>query len=254
MGYLRREPVPARDQVRTYVRSLRSGRSDRGVVLFAQGRSGSTVLGSLLDTHPEVHWADEILYRPVALPHRWVEGQRARHPGSVFVFHVKPYQLTGQQGVSDPRPWLARLLERGWSLIYLERSDVLRQALSTAVAAVTGSYHARAGDERRRGPVEVDASIVVEGVRLRERNLVADRATVAELPHLFVHYERDLLDGAQHQPTADRVFAWAGLPPVAVATPLRRTSSAPSEDIANWAEVRTALEAAGLGHHLDGAS
>ncbi len=219
---------------------------------MAQGRSGSTLLASLLDCHPDVVHDDEVLYAPVRWPRLWVRGLAARHPGARYGFKVKPYQLRIQQRVVDPGAWLAGLVADGWGLVALERHDVLRQTLSTAVASVTGTYHRR-DDEPPAGPIPVDPQLVVQGIRLRLGNLESDRHALAGLPHVTVVYERDLLDPAGHQATANRVFDHLGLSPASVAANLRRTSSRPSSDIANWDEVRAAVIEAGLGDHLDGA-
>src|SRR4051812_11468170 len=91
--------VPAGAQARAYLGLLRRRpqRDQRRFVVFAQGRTGSTLLVDLLRSSPGVHCDEEILDRPVRLPHLWIASRRAARPGTGYGFKVKIYQLTGAQ-------------------------------------------------------------------------------------------------------------------------------------------------------------
>lgn len=219
-------------------------------LIFGQGRSGSTVLGSLLASHPALAFADEILYRPVLDARLWARGLRASHPDLVWGFHVKSYQLTIQQGIVDPGGWLSRMVDEGWRLIHLERHDVVRQVVSNAVASARGAFHRHEGDPIDAPRPQIDPTAFVEVVQARLRTLEEDRTAVVGLPHELVVYERDLLEQSRHQDTADRLFTMLGLTSLPVHTPLRRTSTRPWDDIANWPDIVAAVQAAGLARHL----
>lgn len=247
----RRPRVSVRRQVPILVRGLAPPPRPSRYIIYGQGRSGSTVLGSLLASHPQVEFADEILYRPVISTRLWARGLRNAARDRVWGFHVKPYQLTIQQDTPRPDRWIRRMVAEGWTLIYLERQDVVRQVISNAVASARGTYHALAGEELPAARPVVDIDAFLEVVRARLRMLDQDRAAVADLPHELVIYERDLRDPERHQATADRLFAALGVETTPVHTPLRRTSTEPWTDIANWPEIVAALQAAGLGSHVE---
>ena len=251
IGIVRRRRVALRRQATVIPRGLLPMPArHRQYVIYAQGRSGSTVLGSLLASHPRVRFADEILYRPVADPRLWARGLRSANRGTVWGFHVKSYQLTIQQQVTDPALWLGRMVDDGWTIIHLERLDVVRQAISNAVAAARATFHARHDEVLPDPRPVVDASAFVEVVRRRLQTIEDDRAAVAGIAHERVVYERDLRDASGHQTTADRLFAALGVETAPVTTSLRRTSTQPQDDVANWEELVAALHAAGLAHHL----
>src|SRR4029079_12783870 len=66
----------------------------RKCVLFAQGRTGSTLFGELLDSHPQVTFAHEILRAKVPSTRLWVAGERRRIPARVYGLHVESLQHT----------------------------------------------------------------------------------------------------------------------------------------------------------------
>jgi hypothetical protein len=53
-------PVPLHRQARVLLRSWRQA-PPPGFLIYGQGRSGSTLLGELLGSHPQVCFADEVL-------------------------------------------------------------------------------------------------------------------------------------------------------------------------------------------------
>ena len=61
-----------RNELKTARHALRP-RPPVRFVIFAQGRTGSTLLTSTLDTHPQIACRDEILGLPRAMPRRFVE-------------------------------------------------------------------------------------------------------------------------------------------------------------------------------------
>jgi hypothetical protein len=173
-GYLAPPPVPALRQLAGYGRGLtswRPGPEAPAVLIFAQGRSGSTLLVELLNSLPEVSCEGEILQRRVAFPAAWAEARRRRHRDELYGFKVKPLQLLHHQRVPDMGRWLARMQGRDWRLIHLERRNLLRQAVSN-VAAERYGYGRRVGaSEPVREPLHVDPAVLTHwmGVRARSR-------------------------------------------------------------------------------------
>src|SRR3954469_16063388 len=118
--------------MRAYLGLLRHRpeRTQRRFLVFAQGRTGSTLLLDLLRSSPGVHCDEELLDRPVRSPHLWIAAHRAAQGAAAgYGFKVKIYQLTDAQGIADPGRWLGGMDRRGWSVIWLHRRNLLRHVL-----------------------------------------------------------------------------------------------------------------------------
>ena len=222
----------------------------RRCVLFAQGRTGSTLFGELLDSHPQMHFAHEILRAKVPSTRVWIAGERRRYPKSVYGFHVKIYQLTDVQGVRDPGRWLSRLAHSGWRVLFLRRRNLLRHVLSNMAINATGVTHDREG----KGPARltVDAAGLVEWIGIREEMGRREQAALEGVPHEAFVYEDDLMDPDAWPATTARAFRALDLPETPVTTTLRRRNPGALPDlIANYDEVAAAVTAAGYARFLD---
>ena len=235
----------------SWIRRLtgRERRPGHDFVIFAQGRTGSSLLRSLLSSHPEVHCDGEILDSPVGDPVGHVAAAAAARRASCHGFKVKIYQLTDTQGTAVG-PFLDAMEGQGRRIVYLHRSNLLRHALSNIFAERRGRYHDHETGERPR--LQVDPATVVDTMQRRLAHLEREQAALAGRHHLDLEYEEDLLDPVTHQRTADRVFAHLDLPSHPVATRLERSVSGSLRDrIENHEELREVVAASRFAHHLD---
>lgn len=229
---------PARRLLRSR-RSSSSSAPHSRFVIFGQGRTGSSLLRSLLNSHPEVRCEGEILADPVPDPIAHVEDLADRSPQPVFGFKVKIYQLSDAQQ-TDPAAFLEELRDRSYRIIYLRRSNLLRHAISNEFAEARSSYHDRT--DGPRPSLTVDPEKLIGVMQRRQAHLDNEAAILAGFDYCAVEYESDLLDPVQHQPTANRVFAYLGLGPTPVETDLARSvSGSLSDRIANYDELAAAL-------------
>lgn len=231
-----------------------SGHISDSFVLFAQGRTGSTLLGTLLDSHPKVTFEHEILNidadpTPFVSPYLYSLGRRVRSEASVYGYHVKIYQLSRDHGV-DPARYVHRAYADGWKLLYLKRTNLLRHALSNIRAETTRTYHVQADGEAGtdeppgRGGLHVDPSEIIERMEEREAFLEWESEIVSEIPHLALVYERDLIDPERHRSTAEAAFEYLDLETedVPVSTSLERINQGRVRDLVrNYEEVVAAL-------------
>lgn len=227
-------------------------------VIFAQGRTGSTLLQSLLNTHPDIYCDGEILsrvlQRRILFPRYRVSSRsRLAHTQgcSTYGFHLKIWQLH-QQGCSDVRKFLESLSTSGYRIIYLRRENSARQVISGQIARRT-VYHIGNNESPRRNNVrlELDPDKVVRRIAAVQDYHQQEAAALAEINHLALTYERHLLESENHQSTADLVFSYLGLQSAPVSTGLARTGSDNLSDrILNHEELERSLEAAGYGHFL----
>ena len=227
----------------TYARLLLPGlkHPDRRFVIFAQGRSGSTLLADLLNSHPDVYCADEILTWKRRDPARYAMACSVGHKAGTYGFKVKIYQLTEAQHITSPNGWLRTMDAQGWSVLHLQRRNVLQQALSSMVAEQRRVYH-----EEGQASVPQPVLIDTEDLLLRTQRRVATQREEDEalqgVPHEAFVYEDDLLRSETHQAAADRAFAYLGLSSVPVTTELRKIADRPLEQVvANADEVRLAV-------------
>lgn len=246
--------VPKTQQLRAYLRLARRRprRDQLRVVVFAQGRTGSTLLVDLLGAAPGVHADGEILARPVLWPRGWVEAaRRHRVANTAYCFKVKIYQLTDAQRVADPGRWLGGMANAGWQVIYLHRRNLLRHVLSNMVAERRGTFEIRGRDVPVVDRLTVDPNELIRWMRIRRATGEAERAALAQIAHTSVCYEDDLLDGARHQMTYDRLAVDLGLPAGEVRTDVRRTTPDRLEDIVeNYDELAAALRGTEWERHL----
>jgi LPS sulfotransferase NodH len=216
-------------------------------VIFAQGRTGSTLLEGLLCSTGHFSENGEILNchtREIWAPLSFTLGEAKRRGPANFLFHVKIYQLTrDRRRPIDVACFLRGLHHRGWRIIYLHRSDVARHVLSTFVAGARGSYHKLEADDRRlRFAVDPDAfeRIYLERRAFRDQELAA----LAGLPHFDVNYESDLESAEGHQPLVDRLLDWLGLERRPASARTRRINVYPPEELVeNYRELVDRLRA-----------
>lgn len=222
--------------------------------IFAQGRTGSTLLVQLLNSNPDIYCEGEILRRKVLSPYHFVKAYSHRSQRPFFGFKVKIYQLTTDQRIEHPKAFLERMLRDGWKLIYLQRTDIVRHAMSNVVAAHRRSFHHRTSQGALKlEKFRVDAPNLIHRIKLRERWLRDEAEVLNGFSYLPVHYETDLLHTDRHQETLNRVFDYLGVARATVKAQLVRTSKDKLADvIENYDEVLRAISATKYGAYLDG--
>lgn len=220
------------------------------VLIFAQGRSGSTVLESLLASTGHFASRGELLgegHELVRYPYAFLRGHARRTGRRHFLAHVKVYQLNRDRIAAgaapiDPRRFLRRLHGEGWRIIHLTREDRVRHVLSNLVAEARKGYH-KLDDRPETTAVRVERTAVEAAIAERLAFAEEERAALEGIPHTRVVYERDLEPAAAHQATIDGVLDFLGLPHRPVSTPLRKINARPLRNIiANYDELADWLE------------
>lgn len=202
-------------------------------LIFGQGRSGSTLLESLLSSTGHFVSQGEVFGakgRKILWPENYLRGQSSRWPDKNFLCHIKPHHLSRRQRPVEPQLFLQRLSDDGWSIIFIRRVDRLRQALSYVVAEVRGEYHKR-DDRPEKIAVHVNRKRLEE---LLERAAVNEQEEQQALEGLNYHevvYERDLEIAAKHQQTINGVLDFLELRRRPAATSLRKVVSQPLRDV-----------------------
>ncbi len=241
-----------------------------GVVNWHIGRCGSSVLGSLLDQHPDIHYSNEIFspYMPrrrgeKVLPsiEQVVLESRKMFASNVHLFEVKhlPAQNLGLYPSLNVANWLKMFASLGYqSHILLHRRNGLRRMVSHLRAAENGVYVATAGSSEDQSQPKLTLPLrdIRHGFEVRSLLgwLQEYERGWQQMQTLFSHcaressafrwlsltYENDLaqspLDGYQ------RVCTFLGLSEFEPNLRYRKLNPGSlSELIANWDEIRALL-------------
>jgi LPS sulfotransferase NodH len=231
--------------VRVCGRGLLTRHGPRPFLLYGQGRLGSTLLGSLLSSHPQVTFGNEVLRGPVRAPGLYLQGLRARAGDRHYGCHVKPYHLTDFQGIDDPARWLRARHRAGWLVVHLQRRNTLLHVLSNVTRNAMTRSHFQQGDGQQVPRIAVDTAELLTWMQHRSAGAEAERLALVGLPVQEVVYEDDLLPGPETWAAVTaRLFAALDLAPCPVDTSLRKINPRRLEDfVANADEVRAAVAA-----------
>lgn len=226
-----------------YVRLKRPGQVR--VVIFAQGRTGSTLLEDLLCSSGYFSKNGELLnskIREVWDPAKYVIGL-SRWKNRNFIFHVKVYHLTKDRNYPvDPARFLQSLIEDGWNIIYLRRKNKVKHVLSNLVAEARGDYH-KQNDEKEDIRVRVDCERFVDCLQKRQLYDDLERMALGNLPFLEAIYEEDLENSHRHQETANRIWDFLSLSRKKVHTRYRKVNTFHAEElVSNYEELITCLK------------
>lgn len=215
-------------------------------VIYGQGRTGSTLLVSLLNAHPQVRCYEEWFH-----PNQWQS--RARHPFKGLAFRY-PLIYVRARVLLARRPavgfklmtsqnerlgnFLARLAAQDWRVIYLRRTDRLTRALSAAVLRATGVSHSHLTPQSEGGNIRIDPQWFLRLLHKDAKLLQREQLRLQDIPHLALIYEDDLADAALWPVTARRLCDYLNLPAVPLRTTLTKTWAQPYANlISNYDEL-----------------
>ncbi len=221
-------------ELRTYIDYYLKYNKTTGikVMVFAQGRTGSTLLESLISSSGSLSSKGELLCvsnGEVAYPTKYIKGYSTRF--EKFIFHCKIYHLT----IDRKRPihvkeFLNSLVKDGWKIIYLHRENKVNHVLSGVVAKERGGYHKFSGSEEK---LEFTLDIGAFEKEVYERLMfdAEEKFNLLDIPHYKVIYERDLEDNQKHAKIAEELCDFIGLSYCSPKTTLKKISNK------NWREV-----------------
>lgn len=195
--------------------SFSKNKDDRlKVLIFGQGRSGSTLLESLICSTGYFEKQGEILnkrYGEFKDPAKYVMGRARLSRSNSFICHVKIYHLTtDRKKPVSPEDFIKSLIDDGWKIIYLNRKNKVKQTLSNQVAKLRGSYH-KFDDSKEQYQITVDCQKFVQQIQYRYEYDEQEQQCLSGIPHYTVIYEDDLENGQNHQKTVDGILDFLAL-------------------------------------------
>jgi LPS sulfotransferase NodH len=220
-------------------------------VIVTVGRTGSELLSQLLNSHPQIVCDGELQSGLPRFPARYVRAAaaRARLAGAeVYGWKLLVGQFRDVHGIRRPECYVTELSEAGYRVILLERRDHLQQSISWYRALATGFHHHR-GEEGAFSQYEIDPQLLLSSTAKNEEATEWLRRAVADVPHLTLVYEEDLLDAADHAATVERVCRWLDVAPGPTSTDLVKVAPRSTRDmISNWDEVVLAFRDTRFAH------
>jgi LPS sulfotransferase NodH len=222
--------------------------AERRFIVLARPRTGSSLLQRMLDSHADIRCEEEVLnpdfgYFPRTLlelsrvlPYpflywRWRRNRRCVYGCKVMVYEVR-----------ELRAFLRKLVRRGWRIIHLERQDLIASVISDLLARKRGVWHREAGLAAPDAvTLDVEEFRRFVGYHLRWRR--REREAVADLPHLHLTYEEDLLGEASLRRTSERMLDHLGLPVQPLSAGLIRTDDRATDKVViNLRELLDSLQ------------
>lgn len=217
---------------------FRYAAADPRFVIVTIGRTGSELLVSLLQSHPEIMCDSEVLHRPRPFPGQLIlrRSAMARLRGQAYGFKLLTHHASAIRP-KDPAGYLQSFHQRGFRLVALERRDWLQQSISS-LRTMKAPLHNTRDDRARFAPVRTAPEAILAGLYLIEEAVTFLHSALAEVPTISLVYEEDLEDEEKQQRTIDRICAELGLPPAAITTNLVRiTPRTAAEQLENFDEV-----------------
>ncbi len=241
-------------EARAYLADRRGAAASAGkknVLIFGQGRSGTTLFENLMISTGHFTGRHEVLNtvtREVLRPTPFVRGLGRLTPGQNVILHIKPEHLgraRRKRGPVDARAFLEAMIADGWNIVHIQRRDILRQLMSKYLAKARGAYH-KTDDTEEEIRIEVPEAEFIAQYERRRGLLAQEDALLEALPNLRLSYEEHLEQPEAHQRTIDATLAGLGLDSRPVSTRLRKISKgSPARFLANHAALQSAFIARG---------
>ncbi|MDX1642340.1 MAG: hypothetical protein R3220_11615 [Balneolaceae bacterium] len=224
---------------------------EKKFMLFARGRSGSGLLRSLINSHPDIYCDVEVyLHRKALFPRHYLNNKSRIAMRKVYGYKAKPRQLERQY--KNPEKVLSKFFTDDYKIIYLYRTNIFRQALSGLIGSQRQKWHDKKAGALAGKQFYIDSKELLNSMGVLEQVIEREREMIKDRTFLPVSYEDDLFDERNHQQTLDRVFNFLGVESVPVSTKIVRTTTDNISDfVENHDEVIEAVKNSKYAAFLD---
>lgn len=228
-------------------------------VLIARGRSGSTCLLDILDCHPQILTDPHTFFDYSKLP--------LYFPDNKLVFsskNIRGYKFNTQArgmlenaaNAETARRELQTLIDSGVKVIYLERNNVVKRAISSLVAKSRKQFNFRKDKQAQVVPLtslHIDPEALIEHIKYCEAQNLFDRSVIANLPHICLTYEEDLAQETCHQEALDKICQFLKIDSAPAITRFSKVlPNSINEYISNYQELRETVANSQYAEHLAG--
>lgn len=160
----------------------------------------------------------------------------------LFGFRLSALDLMVTHGMGEPHRFMALLQDQGYQVIHLQRRDLMRHAIAILKSKNPTNLH-------------IDPQRLISTLKQLDEQRIAEATIMAQVPHLTITYETDLLNPNVYNLTAQRLCHFLSLKqrqPVNFAMKLVHQSV--SDLVSNYDEVCAALEHSDYAYVLSEAS
>ena len=223
-------------------------------VIFCHGRSGSTLLLNLLNSHPDIDCDGEILSRKVFSPSMLIKCRSLITSKRNYGFKLLSYQLRDIQKVGNPKKFMEDLHSNGYKIIFLRRSNMLRLVLSVMYAEFRNEWHHKKTDGKViQNKMHVDVEEMMKRLRESDETYNFESDVMRDIPHIPISYERDLENSQSHSTTVRNIAEFLGISFSIPSNPsiVKITPKGLDGFIENVDEVKQALKGTKFEKYLD---
>ncbi len=213
--------------------------------IFSSGRSGSTLLLSLLNKHPSIDCKGELLKSRFIFPAKVIKFQEAHSMAPVFGFKLLSYQLRDvQSSITDKSSFLKSLFDQNFKIIYLERTNRLNQVLSLVYAMARNKWHSNQKGTNKRSEIYINPELLLSYLKAFDETNSFEHQMLESIPdYFYINYERDLVDPEKQKECMEKLFHYLSLEPCFEYSELKKITPKDHQDyILNFREIKARLE------------
>lgn len=207
-------------------------------VLFGTEFSGGRLMIDLLRRVADARYGplpptwtlEPLLEHHHFFPLRYIQRHEWACPHYLFGFKLSAVDLMVTHHMTEPYRFIELLYNRGYKIIHLQRQDLMRHGIAILKAQQPTSRH-------------IDPQALIATLKQLDDQQIAEATIVAQVPHLTITYETDLIDPNIHAATAQRLCHFLSLKQrQQTQYPLKLVHQSLSDLVANYDEVHATLE------------
>ena len=204
------------------------------VVIYGQGRTGSTLLANALAAHESVCYDQEVLRRPLMHYKSFVQGQAKKMGKDIwYVLKVKPMHLN-RLGLSLGG-MLRSLGGHQVVLIHLARHNHFEHAISKIIASERNEYAQKIMGKK----VHINVQYLKDKIDELSNNLQHERDEMKGMEFSGLTYEGDLASAEALELTLNSILEKLGLTRGGQIPKSKKVLSTNlADEILNWEEVK----------------
>ncbi|GAB1343716.1 hypothetical protein [Gemmatimonas sp.] len=205
----------------------------RPFVIYAQGRTGSHLLMSLLASHPQVECAGEVLNRE-QWRGPWQLARRVALRCPDVYLPLRARRATRRSWgckvpIATSARGLARLASNDWLILFLQRRSRFDRALSWCVASLTGQFQRSRSEAATR--ITVPEPLFRDQLEFRRHWDAVSQGVMRDIPHLPLMYEDHLAVADLWPSTGTMLFTHLELPHADVQPATKRSLDKSYRDV-----------------------